>query len=73
MGGRPDVPVPAAVWSVEEEGWAVVLVLLARDWASAMTASARWRDCWRTEEFDCRVEFRVVREEISVCRVAIAV
>jgi hypothetical protein len=51
MGGRP-VPVPAAVGSVEEDGRLVVLVLLARDWASAMTASARWRDCWRIEEFD---------------------
>lgn len=51
-----------------EEGWAEE----TRDWASAMTASARWRDCWRTEVLDSRVELRVFREEISPWRVVIA-
>lgn len=51
-----------------EDGWAEE----TRVWASAMTASARWRDCWRTEVLDSRVELRVFREEISPWRVVIA-
>lgn len=51
-----------------EVGW----VEETRDFASAITASARWRDCERMEELDSRFEFKVVREEISACRVEIA-
>lgn len=45
----------------------------SRRWASAMTASARRRECWRMWVLESRVEFRLFRVAISRCRVVVAV
>lgn len=59
MGGRPE--------GAASDAGAWVLVC-----ASAMTVSARWRECCRVEVLDWRVEFREFREEISLRRWVIA-
>lgn len=68
MAGRP-----GWVSAVEdEEGTLADVADLARAWASAMVASARWMVCWRVEVLDWRVEWRVFRAVISPWRVVMA-
>ena len=43
-----------------------------RAWASAMTPSARWRDCWRMEVLDCSVAWKEFSAAISDLRVLMA-
>lgn len=80
MGGRPAVCCPPAgadadavvvgdEGAVDDGGG---LLLEIRERASAITASARWRDCCRTVMLDCSVFWKSVRELISFCNVAMA-
>lgn len=80
MGGRPwtwtavDVDAVSVVEGSEDAEVDVGEEDLVerRVWASAMTVSARWRECWRIEVFDWRVPLSELNEEISAWRVAIA-
>ena len=82
MGGRP-----WTCTAVDVDGWVMSVVegsgdaevdvgekdlVERRVWASAMTVSAHWRECWRIDVFDWRVPLREFNEEISAWRVAMA-
>jgi len=79
MGGRPctdtDVDVVVSVLEVgsgDAEADVGDWDEERRVWASAITVSARWRECWRIDVFDWRVVLRDFSEEISACSVAMA-
>lgn len=74
MGGRPDgVGASCSASEIEVEGMvAVVVGVVRRDCASAITPSARWSEPCRIDVLDWSVELSEFREAISPCRVLTA-